>query len=69
MVMADGSMDMQAEPTKDISVRDAFGIDSDLAAGPALALGASESTLIEMTGAYAGILNGGSSVTTPRGLV
>ena len=45
-----------------------FGIDSDLAAGPALALGASESTLIEMTGAYAGILNGGSSVT-PFGLV
>jgi penicillin-binding protein 1A len=45
-----------------------FGIASDLAAGPALALGASESTLIEMTGAYAGILNGGSSVT-PYGLV
>ncbi|KIC14281.1 penicillin-binding transpeptidase domain-containing protein, partial [Leisingera sp. ANG-Vp] len=40
-----------------------FGIDSDLAAGPALALGASESTLLEMSGAYAGILNGGSSVT------
>jgi 1A family penicillin-binding protein len=45
-----------------------FGIDSDLAAGPALALGASESTLTEMTGAYAGILNGGSAVT-PYGLV
>lgn len=45
-----------------------FGIRSDLAAGPALALGASESTLLEMTGAYAGILNGGSSVT-PYGLV
>ncbi|AUQ71691.1 transglycosylase domain-containing protein [Phaeobacter inhibens] len=40
-----------------------FGLDSELAAGPALALGASESTLLEMTGAYAGILNGGSSVT------
>ncbi|MFW8633595.1 transglycosylase domain-containing protein [Cribrihabitans pelagius] len=40
-----------------------FGIDSDLAAGPALALGASESSLLEMSGAYAGILNGGSSVT------
>ena len=49
-------------------VASAFGIDSDLAAGPALALGASESTLIEMTGAYAGILNGGSSVT-PYGLI
>ncbi len=45
-----------------------FGIDSDLAAGPALALGASESTLIEMTGAYAGILNGGSAVE-PYGMV
>ncbi len=45
-----------------------FGITADLAAGPALALGASEATLIDMTGAYAGILNGGSSVT-PYGLV
>ena len=45
-----------------------FGIESDLAQGPALALGASESTLVEMTGAFAGILNGGSSVT-PYGLV
>ncbi|HDR27299.1 transglycosylase domain-containing protein [Rhodovulum sp.] len=45
-----------------------FGLQSDLALGPALALGASESTLIEMTGAYAGILNGGSSVT-PYGLL
>ncbi len=48
-------------------VANGFGIESDLAEGPALALGASESTLIEMTGAYAGILNGGSSVT-PYGL-
>lgn len=45
-----------------------FGITTDLAQGPAIALGASESTLIEMVGAYAGILNGGSSVT-PYGLV
>jgi 1A family penicillin-binding protein len=45
-----------------------FGVSKDLAQGPALALGASESTLIEMTGAYAGILNGGSSVT-PYGLL
>ncbi|HHC29266.1 MAG TPA: glycosyl transferase, partial [Rhodobacterales bacterium] len=50
------------------TVAEMFGIQSDLAAGPALALGASESTLLEMTGAYAGILNGGSSVT-PYGLV
>ncbi|WP_116133045.1 transglycosylase domain-containing protein [Tropicimonas sp. IMCC34043] len=39
-----------------------FGIDNKLAVGPALALGVSESTLVEMTGAYAGILNGGRSV-------
>jgi penicillin-binding protein 1A len=45
-----------------------FGLQSDLAAGPAVALGASEATLLEMTGAYAGILNGGSSVR-PYGLV
>jgi 1A family penicillin-binding protein len=49
-------------------VAEDFGIVSDLAAGPALALGASESSLLEMTGAYAGILNGGSAVT-PYGLV
>jgi len=39
-----------------------FGISTALAKGPAIALGASESTLIEMTGAYAGILNQGFSV-------
>jgi membrane peptidoglycan carboxypeptidase len=44
-----------------------FGVESDMAAGPALALGVSESTLLEMTGAYAGILNGGTSVA-PYGL-
>ncbi len=38
-----------------------LGIDSPIADGPALALGASEATLLEMTGAYAGILNGGLS--------
>ncbi|MGG7643189.1 transglycosylase domain-containing protein [Rhodovulum sp. YNF3179] len=45
-----------------------FGIETDLAQGPALALGTSETTLLQMTGAYAGILNGGSSVK-PYGLV
>lgn len=45
-----------------------FGIKGDLAPGPALALGASEATLIEMTGAYAGILNGGIGVR-PYGLI
>ncbi len=49
------------------TVASEFGIESNLAEGPALALGASESTLIEMTGAYAGILNGGSAVE-PYGL-
>jgi 1A family penicillin-binding protein len=44
-----------------------FGIDGDMAAGPALALGVSESTLLDMTGAFAGILNGGSEVA-PYGL-
>jgi len=50
------------------TVAEEFGIKSDLALGPALALGASESTLLEMTGAYAGILNGGSAVK-PYGLI
>jgi len=48
-------------------VASSFGISADLAQGPAIALGASESTLIEMTGAYAGILNQGLSVT-PHGI-
>ncbi|MEL7116446.1 MAG: penicillin-binding transpeptidase domain-containing protein, partial [Pseudomonadota bacterium] len=49
-------------------IAETFGIRSDLAAGPALALGTSESSLLEMTGAYAGILNGGSAVQ-PYGLI
>ncbi len=36
--------------------------------GPSLGLGASESTLLAMTGAYAGIRNGGTAVS-PYGLV
>ena len=40
-----------------------LGVSSPLAEGPALALGASEATLLEMTGAYAGILNGGIRAT------
>ncbi len=51
-----------------VKIASDFGIESDMAVGPALALGTSESTLLEMTGAYAGILNGGSSVE-PYGLV
>jgi 1A family penicillin-binding protein len=44
-----------------------FGINNKVAAGPALALGASESTLLEMTGAYSGILNLGRA-STPYGV-
>ncbi|MBK5928488.1 transglycosylase domain-containing protein [Rhodobaculum claviforme] len=44
------------------SVANGFGLRSSLAEGPALALGASESTLLDMTAAYAGILAGGRSV-------
>ncbi|MCA8878843.1 MAG: PBP1A family penicillin-binding protein [Rhodobacteraceae bacterium] len=39
-----------------------FGIKTELDTGPAVALGTSETTLLQMTAAYAGILNGGSSV-------
>ena len=49
------------------NVAQGFGISGTMAAGPALALGASESTLLEMTGAYAGIQNGGTAVQ-PYGL-
>ena len=49
------------------TVASQFGIESDIGYGPSIALGASESTLIEMTGAYSGILNGGSAVR-PYGL-
>ncbi len=44
-----------------------FGINNEIAVGPALALGASESTLLEMTGAYSGILNRGRA-STPYGV-
>ena len=44
-----------------------FGIRSPLAEGPAFLLGASEATLLEMTGAYAGILNKGRQAL-PYGL-
>ena len=36
-----------------------FGITSEIASGPSVALGVSEISLLEMTGAYAGFLNGG----------
>lgn len=46
----------------------AFGLTTDLAQGPAVALGVSNATLLDMTGAYAGILNGGQAVK-PYGMV
>lgn len=44
-----------------------LGITSGIAAGPAVALGTSEATLLEMTGVYASILNEGRR-TTPYGI-
>ncbi|MCQ0971275.1 penicillin-binding protein [Paracoccus sp. TK19116] len=49
-------------------VAQGFGFAHDLTTSPSLGLGVSESTLLEMTGAYAGIRNGGRSVR-PYGLV
>ncbi len=49
-------------------VAEDFGVASDLANGPSLGLGASESTLLEMTSAYSGIRNRGRAVR-PYGLV
>lgn len=45
-----------------------FGIVSNLTTYPTLGLGVSEASLLELTGAYAGIRNGGTSVA-PYGLV
>ncbi len=49
------------------NIAQGFGIQNKISPGPAMALGASESTLLEMTGAYAGILNEGVAVK-PYGL-
>ena len=45
-----------------------LGITSDLQAVPAIALGASEVGLLEMTGAYAAVANGGDAVL-PHGII
>ncbi|KFE34868.1 transglycosylase domain-containing protein [Thioclava atlantica] len=50
-----------------IKVAEDFGFAQDLPNLPSVALGVGESDLLDMTGAYAGILNGGSSVQ-PYGL-
>jgi penicillin-binding protein 1A len=44
-------------------VAEGFGLTGELAPGAAVALGASEASLLEMTGAYAGFLAGGRRVT------
>lgn len=44
------------------AVATGFGISTEIDKGPAMALGTSETTLLQMTAAYAGILNGGSAV-------
>jgi 1A family penicillin-binding protein len=49
------------------AIAEDFGIPGPLPEGPALALGVSEASLLEVTGAFAGFLNGGSKVT-PYGL-
>jgi len=49
-------------------IAEGFGVGGETADVPAVALGVSESTLLEMTAAYAGILNGGSAVE-PYGLL
>jgi len=50
-----------------IAVAQGFGISTDIDDVPAMALGTSETTLLQMTAAYAGILNGGSAVA-PYGM-
>ena len=49
-------------------VAQGFGIASDMTSSPSLGLGVSEATLLEVTGAYAGIRNGGTAVH-PYGLI
>lgn len=49
-------------------VAEGFGLTGELAPGAAVALGASEASLLEMTGAYAGFLAGGRRVT-PYGVL
>jgi membrane peptidoglycan carboxypeptidase len=50
-----------------IAVAQGFGIATEIDDVPAMALGTSETTLLQMTAAYAGILNGGSAVA-PYGM-
>ena len=53
---------MDAGNKRTIEVASRLGIQSDLRDGPALALGTSEVTLLEMTNAYAGFASGGYRV-------
>ena len=60
------TVDVGVNRVRDVARK--FGLDGDLAEGPAIALGVSEATLLEMTGAYAGLLAGGRQVQ-PYGIV
>ncbi|WBU64346.1 transglycosylase domain-containing protein [Paracoccus aerodenitrificans] len=51
-----------------LRIAEEFGVGSDLPDVPSLGLGVFDSTLLEMTGAYAGIRNGGRAVR-PYGVV
>ncbi|MFV0410771.1 MAG: transglycosylase domain-containing protein [Paracoccus sp. (in: a-proteobacteria)] len=51
-----------------IRIAEEFGVGTDLPSVPSLGLGVFDSTLLEMTGAYAGIRNGGRAVR-PYGVV
>ena len=60
-VLLHAGRDMVAQTAKDL------GVESELVEGPSIALGTSEATLLEMTGVYTGILNGGWAVH-PHGI-
>jgi len=54
------------DKVRDIAI--GLGMPTDLATGPAVALGASEASLMQVTSSYAGILNGGQAVQ-PYGVI
>jgi membrane peptidoglycan carboxypeptidase len=58
----------RAGRTRVRAVASDLGIERPLAKGPSLALGVSEMTLLELTGTYAGMLNGGRR-SVPYGLL
>ena len=54
---------MEVGPRKVVQTAHRLGIESDLAANASIALGTSEVSLLELTGAYAPFANGGFAVT------